>query len=375
MAPARSEDQMLQGRRFLNSARYSKIIETLSSRLDRSRPLRFLDRIATVNALDDEIVGRFTGNIYAADIIADDQEAVTYEAGRLELIAQQIPNLKIGSRIPQAMLKRMAEMNLRASTAVEEDAMRNYEMRLAEHQIQGVRQRANSLVAAMLVDDLSYDGLGVKIEGSFGTPSDLKVTPETTWDDTDATPVSDILSLVTHAADAYGQVYDRITMPLRVFQYVVRTTEFKQLATALYSTAILQTAVNAGNVRQMRTVLGELLEMTVEIEDATYKERTRAGVTVTKRVLPASKVLLTNSADDQNPMAMDLANGIVVESLVAELVGAPAGAMGMAYGPIGYYTGRPDLNPPDAVAWAVQRCMPRKHVPEASAVLTVLAAA
>jgi hypothetical protein len=76
---------ILEGWRWLSSSRFKMIIETLASQLEVRAPLLFLQRIPSVNATDDEIVGRFTGRIYAADVIADGQRAVTYEAGKLEL--------------------------------------------------------------------------------------------------------------------------------------------------------------------------------------------------------------------------------------------------------------------------------------------------
>ena len=44
---------------------------------------------------------------------------------------------------------------------------------------------------------------------------------------------------------------------------------------------------------------------------------------------------------------------------------------GRQVGPLGYYSVRPDLNPPDMTAWCVQRAFPRKYVNEASSVLIV----
>ncbi len=362
---------MLQGKRFLNSAKLSKVVQTLESKLALSRPLRFLARTEIVPAFDDEIVGRYTGQIYAADIIADDQEAATYEAGKIELVATAIPNLKVGARISQAMLNKMLEMDSRASLPAEDNAMENFENRQADSLVQGVRQRMNALICAMHLDEITYDRLGIKLNGTWGMPADLKVTVVTPWTSTSSTPISDILALKTHAQDTYGQIYNRITMSLTAFMYIVKTTEFKNLATALYRTAVGASAVNTGNQVLMQNYLGELLGMTVEIEDATYFER-RGRNKIRRRVMPVNRVLLSNTDDDNNGMVMDFANGIVTESVVASLTGiAPEGLGGQQYGPIGYYTGRPDLNPPDVTAWGVARGFPRKHVPEATAVLTV----
>lgn len=366
---------MLQGQRFLNSARLAMIIVTLAAKLDLARPLRFLKRVQIVNAFDDEIIGRFTGKVFAADIIADDQEAVTYEAGKVELVPTGIPNVKLGSRIGQATLNRMASMSARSATRTEEDAMTAWENRLAENLVLGVRQRLNAMVCAMMIDDFQYDRLGIKIVGSFGTPADLKVTVAITWaaNPTTATPIADILALTNYAATNYGQIYDRITLPRADFTAMTKTTEFKEKASAFYTNAIVSAnAVNTGNEPLMERIIGQLLNMDVEVEDATFNERAPNGSVSRRRVLPAHKVLLSNKSDDGNPMVMDLANAIVTESLVAGLTGnAPEGLGGEQFGPVGYYTGRADLNPPDVVGWAVSRAFPRKHQPEATAVLTV----
>src|ERR1041384_2155257 len=167
---------MLQGKRFLDSARFNRIIATLASKLDLMRPLRFLNRTPLVPAYDDELIGYFTGQVFAADVIADDQEAVTYESGKVEVVATAIPNLKLGSHIPQSQINRMASMEARGSTVQEEDAQKMFENRRAENLIVGVRQRMNAMICAMWLDDMQYDRLGIKIVGSFGQPSDLKVT-------------------------------------------------------------------------------------------------------------------------------------------------------------------------------------------------------
>jgi hypothetical protein len=78
-------------------------------------------------------------------------------------------------------------------------------------------------------------------------------------------------------------------------------------------------------------------------------------------------------------MEWDWGNGVVTESIVSSLIGAPALGeaparldLGGSYGPLGYYTAQsPDMNPPGVNGWAVARGWPRKHVLESSAVLTV----
>lgn len=192
----------LTGTRFLNSVRLKTIIETLASELERSRPLIYLDWIPTVNADDDEIVGRFTGKVHAADIIADDQEAVVQESGKVELVTNAIPNLKIGQRIGQAKLNMMERLKSGGGRAAEEDAMLDWENTLAENLIYGVWQRMNALNCAMMLDSFSYDRLGIKLTGTWGTPSDLKVTPANLWTDaTNSDPITDLQTMDNTATD------------------------------------------------------------------------------------------------------------------------------------------------------------------------------
>ncbi len=74
---------------------------------------------------------------------------------------------------------------------------------------------------------------------------------------------------------------------------------------------------------------------------------------------------------------MDWGNGIVTETIVAGVMGAPiigdnpVFSMGGGYGPVGYYTPQAaNLNPPGINGFAVVRGFPRKHVAESTAVLT-----
>jgi hypothetical protein len=365
---------ILNGWRWLSSSRIKMIVQTLASRVDVSVwPLLFLDRTPVVQADDDEIVGRFTGNVLAADIIADDQEAVVYEAGKLELVSTQIPNLKIGSRLGQATLNRMNRMRNGAILPTDENFMETWENQFAERLVFGVRQRMNALICAMMLDSLTYNRLGIQVNGTWGMPSVLKATPTTPWDNTAATPFTDLLTMSNETAgDLFGIHFDRVTMSSKAFRYMVLTDQFKQLAQKFYGIAAT-TVVNVKDQPAMVRMVSDLLSMDVELYDGTIKEKTGAGTVVRTRVLPANKVLLSIKANDNDPTVMDFANGVVTESIVAGLIGNGPGDLGGGeqYGPIGYYTGRDDLNPPDVVGWAVARGFPRKHSIESTSVLTV----
>jgi hypothetical protein len=365
--------------RLLSSARFNRIIGRLAAILDIERPLVWLDRLPLTPAFDDELTGRFTGKVIAADIIADDQEAVVQESLSLDVVTHAAPNVKIGNRLGQKLLAKLAawEQGLFRSVGGE-DALRDWENDLAAKVVLGVRQRMNAMACAMFMDSFTYDRFGVKITGAtWGMPSNLKVTPGVTWaTSATATPLSDIWAIDQLASLTYGITFDTVTMSTADFRDMVNTTEFANKATLNLGAYFLTTpaALPTKQDPRMKEIAGQVLGKTIVLDDAVYNERANDGTLSQTRVLPLHKVVLSRSSDEGNGEAYDMANGRVTEAMVADLVGGGmvgGNLAGDAYGPVGYYTGRPDLNPPDAVAWGVCRCFPRKYLPEASAVLTV----
>jgi hypothetical protein len=202
-------------------------------------------------------------------------------------------------------------------------------------------------------------------------PSAFKITPSTLWSNTAGTPITDLLSFMgATAPEVYGEVFDRITMSRLAFRYMVATTEFgAKLAGQLRysgSASNLNTLSQSDMVRFASDILGA----EIELYDGVYYTRNANGSKAQNRYIPQNKVLLTNRADDNNSQVRDFANGIVTESIVASLVGNSQFG-GEQVGPLSYYTGNEDLNPPDVTAWAVARGFPRKHRETSSAVFTV----
>jgi hypothetical protein len=355
--------------RFLNNVRFNRIVGRLAAQLAISRPLTFLNRLNLVPALDDELIGRFTGTILAADIIADEQVAVVQESVSLDVVSTAIPKIKHGQHLGEKLLKRLQQFD-RGQLPGGENALANWDMQLAENLILGVRQRMNALACAMMLDSYSYDRLGIKLSGAtWGMPSNLKVTTGVTWaTSATATPLNDIFAMDQVASQAYGITFDKVTMPTADFWDMVKTTEFANKATVTLGAAFLVTpaALKTANQPEMQTLATRILNKTIELDDGIYYERSNAGAKSSTRVLPAHKVLLSRTADERNDAVMDFANSIVQESGMVE--GVPVDA----YGPIGYYTPQShDGNPPGWNAWAVARAFPRKHLPECTAVLTV----
>ncbi|MHC5541215.1 hypothetical protein ACYOEI_23585 [Singulisphaera rosea] len=369
---------ILSDGQVLDSVRFNALVQDQYTRYQQSLPLRFLDRCEITPAEDDEITAYFTGSVYVADIISDDSEAATYEAGQLEYVTNVIPNLKIGRRFSQSMINRLNRIRRNMGDVKGDVTMfTNWQVRTAQELIRSIKERMNSLVCGMLLDSVTYDRLGIKITGSWGMPSDLKVTVSTAWADgsdvpnVNATPVTDILTFKQYAANTYGEVYDRLTLSQADFIAMVSTTEFKSLLAGLVTSPIATSGWNPRDAR-MPQFASTLLNMEIEFEDRLMFSQGTDGSRSNSRVFPKGKVLFSNKSDDKNAMAYDFGNAIVTESQVAGLVGDPDNVpQGEQFGPFSYFTGVPDLNPPQLKAWSVARGFPRKLRKTCTGVLTV----
>jgi hypothetical protein len=361
----------ITGSRLLSTVRINRILRTLAMDLDVGRPLTFLDSTSIVDADESELIGRFTGKVLAADIIVDDQPAVVQEAGKLEFQSNTIPNLKIGQRLGQNHIQRLREFE-RRGVAENDDAFLDWQNQLAENLLNGVRQRMNALICACRLDSFTYNRMGVQVTGSWGKPSNLKVTPANLWTNAGAAdPIADIQAMQTVAADNYGIQYNRARMSRADFRNAIATTAFKTAATVELGFAAAAGAVAALPETRKREVLARLLDMDIELEDGTFTEVANNGTKSVSRYLPAGKVELSRTEDDNNSAVFDFGNTVPTEAIVANLIANAPDVGGETTGPIAYYTGRADLNPPDVVVWAVARGFPRCFVPEATAVLTV----
>jgi hypothetical protein len=165
-------------------------------------------------------------------------------------------------------------------------------------------------------------------------------------------------------------------MSSRAFRAMVATTEFKNRAQLYYQMTFPTGTFPGNNLVMQRQIAEAVTGMTIEIEDSRAWTQAPDGSLTSAPYLPANKVILSNSADDMDPTAMDFANGIVTESVVSSLTngGGMVGAFtGPEYGPVGYATAPSDYNPPNLALWGVARGFPRKHRLAATAVLTVAA--
>jgi hypothetical protein len=373
--------------RFLNSARIQRIIETSGSELEKNRPLTFLDRLSLVNATDDELFGRFTSRTFAADVITDGQKAVVYEGGKVDLLLNTLPNIKIGRNLDQAAINLLNRL-MQFPRAADEDALFDWETRFAENLLQGVRERMNEMACSMMLDAYSYSRFGVILAGAtWGMPANLKATVSPAWsldagvtsNAANAKPVRDIFAMdrVDEANYGFGP-FTRATMSTTAFFRMIETDEFKakmQSITGL-NYALPAAAVITEDRDRMLEAAGRILNKTITIDDKVIRTQSTAGAQTTTRVLPENKVLLDRT--NNGPREWDFGNGVVTESIIAALLGAPVVGenprfdTGGAYGPLGYYTAQDEqMNPPGVNGWAVSRGWPRKHALECSAVLTV----
>jgi hypothetical protein len=361
---------LLSNSQFLDSSRFNRLIFDQSIRFLTEQSLIYLDRLPLVNADDDEIVATFSGQLYTADLIADDQRAVVVSAGTMQFTTTVIPNIKLGRRFGQNILNRLERLGRNNAGIQDVDYYGNWEVQNAAMLLRGIRERMNVLACGMMLDNINYNKFGVQINANWGIPSGLKVTPSTLWTSVTATPVTDILTLKVFAQTSYGVDFDRVTMSTADLINALSTTEVRTLIPGLV-VGMGPLPANSFNARnpQMRRWFSELIGCEIEIDDKTYWVKNEDGTTTNAKVLPLGKVLMSRAQDDGNPASWDMANAVVTESIVARLMGE--GLPGGQFGPIGYYTGNEDLNPPNLIAWGVARAFPRKHNKYVTAILTV----
>jgi hypothetical protein len=359
--------------RFLDNVKINTIVQTLADSLENSDKLLFLNRTEIVNSEDDQIVGKWKGSVYAADIIADDAEAPTYEAGSFQFTTNVIPKLKIGKLVTESVIKRIDRLSRNLGTQNDLNFFDNWEFQLGESLVRGLRQRVNDLICAMHRDVLNYDRFGIKMSGvTWGMPSDLKVTVATDWSDaTNSTPITDLQTIaVDTAPDNYGEQYNRVTMSSRAFKYVTLSNEFQNRIKGELRYNFGTGQINTKDTGAMRQLLSNIINMEVEVYDETFWVKSNNGTKTRQRVLPTNQVIFSNSSDDNNMEAFYFGNGVVTESIVGSLYGYD-GFDGEAFGPISYYEPGGNLNPPIIQAFGVLRGFPVKMRETCTAVLTV----
>lgn len=372
---------MPQNLQVLEAARINTIMQALQDVRELPQQLVFLNRTPTVPATDGEIIGRYIGRVQIADLIADDQRAVVYSSGKLTFETTAIPNLKVGAALTQEQLNQLYAIQARGGVQNDNGIFTQWERRLIDGLRLGIQQRKEALLVAMAIDGFSYDRLGIRmINVSWGMPADLKVTVGTAWDHLqpgaagDATPVTDVLTQKRLAAVRYGITYNRLTMSTDAFIYMTGTTEFQNKARFVLPPGQPTSILPLQGTAYMKNLATSVLDVDeIELYDARYWSQAADGTLASARYLPVNKVVLSSTLSDGDAMVQDFANAVVTESLVAGLTkdGALASLGGAQYGPIAYPTVEDNLNPPQVTYWGVARGFPRKHMLQATSVLTV----
>lgn len=362
---------------LLAQTRIQGIIDEISDVRQQPEQLLWVNRIPSVPALDEEILGRYTNRTMIADLVAEDQVAVVRAPQPIRLTQTKIPKLKHGEKITEKQLGLMSRIESNLASARERSIFDDYITNSLMLLKLGVLHRMEAIHNAMLMDSFSYNKLGLIISGvGWGMPSDLKVTIGTAWSTSaTATPVADILAVRRVGREKYGIDLNRVTLTTTDFLEMIQTVEFRAVASALRGwdlTAAGGTVLPVNNMDlQLRVASQVLGGMIVEINDRQYWDESLYGVQAASNYQTVGKIVLTTTAADNNPQYWDWANGEIIEALVDAMFG---GAMAMESGmegPLAYATvGDPNLNPPGPLLWGVGRGFTRKHKEAASAVLT-----
>lgn len=364
---------MVAGYTPLQNNRINGVFQGLLDPRTMPKKLLFSQRVNQVPADDGEIMARFIGYVHIADLIADDQRAAVYSAGKFQYEQQNIPNLKVGQSMSQAMLNQwQAIANNTGISNIQVDNFSNAEARLLGNVLTGVRYRKEQLIAAMLMDGLSYNRLGIQMSNvTWGMPIDLKVNASVNWNDpVNARPTDDIYGLKLVAQTRYDIVYNRLTMSTPTFRLMISTAEFQNKARTFLAPNVSYVNLPLANLQQQQDIAANVLGMTIELYDARYASQDTRGAYTLRPFLDLNAVIFSSTDLDSDSSAVDFANGITTESLVASMAGEPI-AGGPAFGPIAYPTFPESLNPPNIVYWGVQRGFPRKHLLQYNACMRV----
>lgn len=366
---------LLNNGRWLSSQRFNRLVRATADRLEAEQDLIYLRRCPLVDVSPNELAGEWKGTVYAGDVITNDARAVVVDGGELVPFRYNLPNIKIGRFVNQNMLTQLDALNRGGGDAADRVFAGNWEDRLARDAVQGNRQRLNALACGMMRDSVVYDRWKVKIIGGFGMPANMKINVATDWSNPAATGVTDIRNAIKTARVEHGVNLNHMDISQVGFDYLTAQTEFQNLAKLFIRFDIPAGAFDRGNQPLMMRYAEGILGITINIDDSTFKTQNADGSETKSRYLPINEVVLSDRNDHGRGAAYDIGNTIVDESIVASLVGIPTGGArglgGRQVGPVSYFTGPPDLNPPNVTAWSVMKAFPRKFEKASTARLRI----
>jgi len=323
-----------------------------------------------IPATDREILGEYNTAVRAAEIIADDAEAIVYRGGRIVPRSVAITNIKIGQHLTQEMIEQLDRLERTLGTGADAAELLDWKRRTAGEIALGIRQTRNYMKCGMLRDSFVSNRYGINLNVTFGMPAAQKVTSAVGWDThATATPVTDVLT-TKRAAALKGESLNRLTCSTAAFYHMVQCAEFIARIAGVVQYAVPAGAYSPQDPQMERFAIQILGLKEIVLDDATMDREEKDGTVTTVRYLPLTDVLLTSTADDGNAQAWDFANGIVTESRLAARGSASDAIGGPQRGPYGFITQPPELNPPQITFWGVQRGFPRKKRKTAGAVIS-----
>lgn len=371
---------VMQVNQLLAQERIQRFVEDrlIDIRNSPAAPMTWLSRVPVVPAVDRELIGKVTGNVYMADIVADDAKAAMKPAGKVRLVSHKIPNIKHGTPIDQEELNTLEQIQ-RLGAGANSPELASFDRYVAGRMsdlIDGCTKRVHFFICAMIADEMDYDQGGIKLENmTFGMPSDLKFAPSTPWSTSgSATPIDDIMEAIQYAADKYGIVYNRLTMSRISFAHMIATTEFQNKAALYMPAGTGISALPLTSVGAMKNLASQMLDgVEIEFDDSSAAVINDAGEESFVRYMPEQYAILSSTAFDGDRTVWDFGNSTVTESILSSLLGGAStfGQIPMGPGPVGYAAPMTiDANPPQLGLWAVQRGFPRRHVQMSNARIT-----
>lgn len=359
---------------ILATTNVKAIVNELQDIRQTSRKFTWIERIPRTETVDGDIMAKYTGRAYAADIIAYDASAVVRAPAPIKLEQTTIPKYKHGLVINEDMMNVLDRIRAGNASRTDNNIFENYMVNTMTDLIDGTRMRIEAVLVAMLCDSFTYNRLGIQIAGlGWGMPSALKPTVGVLWSvPATATPVNDVGALDVVAQQTYGITYDRMTMSYTAFNYMISTAEFQAKA-QLYSGILFPAGSFPINDIKLQTELAQrILNKKIEIDDRQFFVENADGSETATRYQPANKVILTATGFDGDRSAYDFAAGLIQETRPGLVPGIIGGFNGQEFGPVGFWTAAThDGNPPGMVGWAVDRGFPRKVNLAANAVMTV----
>lgn len=370
---------MPAGLDILNVMRVNQVMQALTDKREMPADLMFNSRIPDVPATEGEIIARMVSRPQIADIIGDDSVAAVYNYGKFTFESVVIPNLKHGRSLNQEQINQLVSFaGPSGLSSADNSAFTMMEANIMDSLLLGIRQRKEALKIAMCLNGMSYNRLGMNLQGvTWGMPSDLNLVVNPAWtDNVNADGISDILNVLLTAQTRYGINYNRVTLSTPAFRYLIAQTKFQNQARVLTPPQLTSIALNYNllNLGQFKGFAEALTGCQFVLYDSRYWSQDSFGNEASNVYLPINKVIIDSTSNDGDGSCWNFGQVPTTESLIGSEFSVPGLAgrfTGSTRGPIGYATVPHSMNPPNITYWGVDRGWPRKIRQQANAVLTV----